>query len=106
MKKSTTHEQFRRSSTWKQFRQRMKSKYKKDYVTGSPLTKTFNLHHLNAWDYENLSEEMFARLNFQTHDVVHWIGGYEERPRDWRGRIKKLTKLCELMDYYKERHRL
>lgn len=99
------HSAFRKTSTWKQFRQKMKRKSKVDYVTGSPLTATFNLHHLNPYEYENLSEEMFATLNFQTHDLLHFLWGYEDSRRPWRERLKKLAELCELMDYYAEKHK-
>lgn len=100
-KKGDTHAAFRKTSKWRQFRQRMRKKQRVDWVTGSPLSSTWNLHHLNPWDYENLSEEMFVGLNFQTHEVIHWFWGYEDAPRDWKKRIKKVTELLELMDTYK-----
>lgn len=99
-----SHAAFRKTSQWRQFRQRMKSKHKVDYVTGSPLTPTFNLHHLNPYEYENLGEELFVCLNFQTHDFLHFLFGYENGRRDWRARLKKLEELCELMEQYSDAH--
>lgn len=93
-----THEQFRKTKKWRDFRQKMRKKHKYDYVTGSPLTKTWNLHHLNPLEYELLEDDYFACLNYETHQCLHWLWGYENQRRDWRARLSKLKELCEKMD--------
>jgi hypothetical protein len=49
-------QKFRRSAKWKKFRAAMKLKQKVCGVTGKPLSKTANLHHLclKPDEYENI----------------------------------------------------
>lgn len=69
--------EFRKSSKWKNFRTKMKKKYfAKDAITHEPLTRTWELHHLNLDNkkYDDLSDtEMFKPLNENTHKIVHWF---------------------------------
>lgn len=46
-----------------------------DPITGNPLSKKFNLHHLdlNPEHYTDLNKENFVALNQQSHTVLHWI---------------------------------
>lgn len=92
---------FRRSKAWKTFREKLRKKQKKDYVTGSPLSKTCNCHHgdLRPENYSDISDESkFICLNQATHECLHRIYGDGKNRYDWRERIKKLTELCEWMD--------
>ncbi len=93
--------QFRRSKEWTTFRQRMKKKQKYDYVTGSPLAKGFNLHHLREDPklYSDISDDsMFVCLNNMSHSCLHFLWGDETRRYDWKQRLQRLRELCELMD--------
>ena len=89
---------FRQSKKWREFRQRMRERDVKDYVTGSKLTKMFNLHHLlitsDEAEYTDLTDEnKFICLNNKTHDCLHFLWG-----KDWRERYRKMGELLELMD--------
>lgn len=84
-KKSLTKEaklkrSFRNTSTWKNFRKKVYDKqFGKDLITLKPLTKTFNVHHvnLNVDEYQNLEDEdMFVGLNKTSHDTVHFLLRY------------------------------
>lgn len=64
---------FRKTSVWKEFRNRLKAERKVDALTGRKLTKTWNCHH-ERFDpalYLDLDEQYFLCLNNQMHDVVH-----------------------------------
>lgn len=92
---------FRRSKEWKSFRNKIKKSQKNDPITGSPLTKGFNLHHLDLdpKHYTDISkEENFIGLNSQTHEVLHWFFGDGKNKRDWKKRIEKITEILELME--------
>ena len=92
---------FRRSKVWANFRQKIRKKQKYDYVTGSPLAKSFNLHHLSEdpKKYSDISDEtMFVGLNSTTHTVIHFIWGDGKRRYNWKERLQKLKELCEMMD--------
>ena len=64
---------FRRSKQWATFRTKIKKSQKTDPVTGSPLAKGFNLHHLD----EIGSFERFVTTSSTTgidgslHEVCH-----------------------------------
>jgi len=66
---------FRSTGKWKKFRAYMKSKYKKDALTGKILYKGWNLHHMNLNEtyYQDLVEEHFLCLNKTSHDVIHFL---------------------------------
>lgn len=79
MRAQTKKSKFRASAKWKRFRAYMKAKYKKDFITGFPLRKGWNLHHLdlNEDNYENTTNEShFLCLNKQTHETVHNLYRY------------------------------
>ena len=55
---------FRASSKWKKFRVFMKKLFEgKDAITGKPLYKGWNLHHLDEKNYSDLKPEKFIPLN-------------------------------------------
>lgn len=87
---------FRRSSTWKKFRQKMKAKFKKDFITGRPLLKGFQVHHcdMSLENYKNLKEENFYCLNKTSHEIVHFLFRYKE----WREILKRLKVILEKME--------
>lgn len=92
---------FRRSKQWATFRQKVKKSQKKDPVTDSPLTKNFNLHHLDErpQNYTDISDEShFIGLNSTTHTVLHFLWGDGKRRYDWKKRIERLAELCVCMD--------
>lgn len=92
---------FRRSKQWKTFRQKIRKNQKNDPVTGSKLTKQYNLHHLdlNPKNYTNIEDEThFIGLNPTTHECLHFLFGDGQRKFDWRKRLKRLEELCILME--------
>lgn len=92
---------FRRSKAWKTFREKIRKMQRKDPVTGSPLTKGFNLHHLdlNPVNYTNIEDDSkFIGVNSTTHDVIHYFFGDSQRKNDWRTRLARITEILELMD--------
>lgn len=96
---------FRRSKAWKTFRDKVKKRQKKDPITGSPLTKTFNLHHLclAPEEYSNIEDESrFIGLNATSHDIIHYLWGDAKNRHDWRERLKHIVEILELMDEYNE----
>lgn len=93
--------QFRRTKEWKDFRDKIKKKQKKDPITDKPLTKNYNLHHLDldSNHYTDISNEThFIGLNNQTHDVVHFFFGDGRVKKDWRNRVEKLVEILEIME--------
>lgn len=64
---------FRRTTIWKDFRNRLKKERKVDQLTGRKLTKTWNCHHqrFDSRLYTDLDEQYFSCLNNQMHDLLH-----------------------------------
>lgn len=79
-KKMNKKDKFRQSKAWKDWRKTCYNYYKgKDYVTGKPLYKGYNLHHLDnkLENYSNLDdEERFLPLNSKTHAFIEWLWTY------------------------------
>lgn len=90
-----TKNKFRKTSFWKEFRKKhfikeikkLKNGKEKiipnvDEVTLRPLTKYFDLHHLNlnSQNYTNLDDSQFKALNSKTHECIHWF--YSEYCKD------------------------
>lgn len=90
--------QFRKSPVWKKFRTYMKRKhYSIDTITCVPLTKTWNLHHINMShkQYDDLSDEnMFLPLNEDTHKCVHYLYSFYKKDKQV---MTRLTNLLEKM---------
>lgn len=92
---------FRRSKQWQTFRQKIRKSQKTDFITGSALTKNYNLHHLdeNPANYTDISDEThFIGLNSTSHTVIHFVWGDGRVRHNWRKRLERLKELCELMD--------
>lgn len=100
---------FRTTKTWKNFRDSFeiagikqfkngKAKPVKatDPLTGNPLKKGWQLHHLdlNSANYTELIRENFEALNPQSHDVLHWC--YTQMCKDPKF-IERLTDLLNRM---------
>lgn len=99
MTKEAKHKaDFRKTSKWKNWRKYLKSKRKVDEITGKPLYKGFQVHHLDMRDdhYEELYEEKFACLNRKTHDVVHFLYRYD----NWEDILENLKQLLYRMEEY------
>lgn len=79
-KEEKAKRKFRESSEWKKFRKEM---YKladgKDALTGKPLRKGWQVHHmdLNANNYANLDVNNFVCLNRKSHELVHFALRYD-----------------------------
>lgn len=86
---------FRMSSAWKTFRAKMKKKANCfDWLTKKPLSKTWNLHHLDmrSKHYKDISDpERFMPLNEDTHEFVHWFYKYWVKDQ---GILSRLSMLC------------
>lgn len=90
-----TKTKFRKTSFWKEFRKKHFIKEQKklkngkikdipniDEVTLRPLTKYYDLHHLNlnSQHYTELDDSNFKALNPKTHECIHWF--YSEYCKD------------------------
>ena len=100
MKSSEKKSKFRQSKEWKMFRKRIFDKQdKKDIITGKPLRKGYNVHHLDmsAENYDKLIEENFIALNVQSHDALHFLFRYYQNDKDILEKFKEvLDKMVEL----------
>lgn len=110
-----TKGEFRKTSTWKNFRKKfyikeiktLKNGKKKEIPAEDPITlkklnKTFNLHHMNlsSSHYLDLKEENFVPLNIQSHRVLHWLYSIYRKDPEVLDRIKNiLDKMCELNNH-------
>lgn len=93
-KNSELKAKFRRSVEWKNFRKRMADLYdNKDAITGKPLRKGWNLHHLDmsVENYQDLDEDKYIPLNRATHELIHTAFRYSYA-------IGKLTYYVGIMD--------
>lgn len=96
---------FRKTQAWKDFRRKFYIKEQKklkngktkdipndDPITLKPLSKTFNLHHmdLDPHHYTNLDEENFVAIGTQAHEVLHWLYGYYRKDPAILDRLKIL----------------
>lgn len=100
MKASEKKSKFRQSKEWRAFRVKIAEKQdKKDIITGKPLRKGYNCHHLNmdADNYDKLIEENFIAVNKNTHETLHFLFRYYKNDKDVLDRIKQiLDKMVEL----------
>lgn len=95
-------EKFRKSRTWLEFRAKLRLKVTKDFITKDPLTKTWNLHHLDlrVQHYDKLEDEnRFLPLNKKTHEMVHELFKVYKRDRQV---LERLKKVLDLMLQYTE----
>ena len=93
-KNSELKAKFRRSVEWKDFRKHMADLYdNKDAITGKPLRKGWNLHHLDMSleNYKDLDEDKFIPLNKASHEMLHQVFRYSYA-------IEQLTYYVGIMD--------
>lgn len=89
---------FRNSKKWKAFKAKIRLTRHTDYITKQPLTRGWNLHHLDLSysRYDNLSDPShFMCLNGATHDIIHTIYKWYKKDKTVIDRIKNTM---ELMD--------
>ena len=70
---------FRASPEWKQFRaDMMTASGGTDALTGKPLRKGAQLHHLDLRpeNYRNMDADKFIYLNRASHELVHFLYTY------------------------------
>lgn len=83
---------FRQSAKWLKFRKYIQKKFgNKDAITGYPLRKGYNLHHilLDETKYEDITnEDNFIPLNKQTHEVLHICYKYQSKDSGFLDRLK------------------
>ena len=100
MKASEKKSKFRASKEWKTFRIKVAEKQdKKDIITGKPLIKGYNCHHLDMSpeNYDSLTEENFIAVNKATHEALHFLFRYYKNDKDVLDRMKQvLDKMVEL----------
>lgn len=100
MKNSDRKAKLRATKEWKSFRIKIAEKQdKKDIITGKPLRKGYNCHHLcmSAENYDKLIDENFIALNKQTHDALHFLFRYYQNDKDILEKFKEiLDKMVEL----------
>jgi hypothetical protein len=97
----TTEEQnkFRKTKAWKEFREKIINQQKIDPLTGRPLRKRANLHHLDSIHYDDLDPDKFIALNIQSHDVVHYL----DRCKDIDKAIENLKSILKSMELYRNK---
>lgn len=84
---------FRQTKDWKTFRIKIAEKQdNKDIITGKPLRKGYNCHHLDmsAENYDQLTEENFIALNKQTHETLHFLFRYYQKDPTVLDRLKTI----------------
>ena len=92
---------FRQSAKWLKFRKYSQKKFeKKDAITGYPLRKGWNLHHLllDETKYEDITnEDNFVPLNKQTHEVLHICYRYQSKDSGFLDRLEYfVNKMIEI----------
>ena len=84
---------FRQSAKWLKFRKYIADKFgKKDAISGFPLRKGWNLHHisLDEGKYEDITnEDNFIPLNKQLHEVLHICYKYQSKDSGFLDRLRK-----------------
>lgn len=85
---------FRATKPWKEFRQQIRQERKFDELTGSRLTKGYELHHLdlNEEHYKDLEPDHFSALNPKSHEVLHFCYDQQMKDPDFLLRLSELIK--------------
>lgn len=100
MRNSEKKAKLRATKEWKAFRTKIaESQDKKDILTGKPLRKGYNCHHLDmsAENYDKLDEENFIAVNKATHDALHFLFRYYQNDKDILEKFKEvLDRMVEL----------
>lgn len=96
----TEKNKFRTHKVWIEFRKSLKKERKIDFITGKPLSKTWNCHHCDFHEenYENLDPENFECLNNLSHDVVHYCFGVPGKLKPWRLYVMRLITVLKKME--------
>lgn len=71
---------FRKTVAWKKFKAFMKKKdNNKDQLTGRPLRRGWQLHHLDMSleNYKDLNPDNFVCLNRKSHELIHFLFNYD-----------------------------
>jgi hypothetical protein len=88
---------FRAKTAWKKFSKSLKTQQKTDPLTGSKLTKFAQVHHLDPYNYEDLSPQKYVALNPMSHNVIEFI--FKARG-GWRRALEEINKICQEMEKY------
>lgn len=93
-------EEFRKSDKWMRFRARCKKRCDIDYITKKPLTRDWNLHHLDL-DYSRYGDlsdmKKFMPLNENVHLSLHKL--YALWKKD-KGILKRIEEVMLKMEEY------
>lgn len=94
---------FRQSSVWKHFRYILKKERKVDQITGKPLYKGFQVHHLDMslQNYKDLNPDKFRTYNRTTHEVIHWLYKYP----NWEEVLENISRDLKIMDNLNHRQK-
>lgn len=93
---------FRRTEAWKNFRAKIRRNVSVDAITKEPLTRNWNLHHLdlNHSHYTDLSDMThFMCLNELTHNTVHFLFHLYHKDRKVMDRIMSTLELMEKLTW-------
>ena len=89
---SKDKKKFRQTVAWKNYREQRRETDKVDALTLRPLSKTFQLHHLDLNDenYTLLSEDRQICLNQKSHETVHHLISYYKKDPEILDRLKEI----------------
>lgn len=95
-KESKEKAKFRQTSVWKKFRQKLKTQRKVDFITGKPLHKGFQIHHLDMSlaNYKDLNPDNYLTVNRTSHELIHFLFRY----KDWKEILKRIYIALERME--------
>ena len=95
-------ELFRKKGSWRRWRAKLKAAWNHmDAITLKPLTKTWNLHHLDMRDknYTKITDvSRFLPLNEDTHKFIHWLYRLWKKDKKVLDRIKLVMEKMEEMN--------
>lgn len=91
MKTSKAKAKIRDTAEWKKLRIRIADRQmNKDFITGKPLRKGWQVHHLDMSfeNYGNFNDDShFIGINRSTHEVVHTLYRYYRNDKNYIVRI-------------------
>lgn len=91
--KQQAKRKFRSSKIWQSFRKlKMNEQKGIDPITKKKLYKGWNLHHRHVTadtdEYQDISNpEHYVCLNYETHQMLHWLYRYWKKDKDVIKRI-------------------
>lgn len=89
---------FRKTKEWKELKAKCRLHTSKDYITGKPLARDWNLHHLDldVTRYNRLDDmNKFMPLNSKTHEVIHELYKWYKSDHTVIVRIKEVLDKME-----------